>query len=166
MTISRTSTFRQTPPRRPGEGDVLAGTKENATPTVPPHMLSAEEFEQMARLVVALGTMVPLIRISIGFDGSTPLLDSFMTVREDIIAGDFTLVDHAAGDTEIRFLASKFPALRSRPMVSLNSEEPLDYHFAPNAELTSPSSGVTGVRVRTRSNAGTLVDTPYTVEIS
>lgn len=165
MSVERTASFQQTTPRRPALADVLAGTKQNSTPTVPPTHPSAEEFHQMAGLLVALGRMTPLIRLSVDFTTGTPTIVSAVTVRDDVLIADFAAVDHADGDTEITWVTANFPGAISRPMAALNGEATANGSRAPFAVMTAPSAGVTGVRVKTRDHTGALVDIPFTVEV-
>lgn len=162
MPISRIATFQQTTPRRPGEGDVLAGAKTNSTPTVPVNMASAEEWEQMARLLVAYGRMVPLVRATVTFPSGTPTFGVLVSTRDDVLASEFVLFDTAAGDTELRIPSAKFPALQHAIVCLADGAAG---YLAPACELTSPGGGFAGVRVRTRNAAGALADVAFSIEV-
>lgn len=158
MTVSATSTFEQTPPLRPGESDVLTGVKSNGTPTVPTHIPSAEEFMQMARLLVAAMRMVPIARISVEFTAGTPAIQSFVSIRGDATAADFTLTDNGAGDTSITVAAGRYTAGNTKATASLN--DAVGGNPAPSVE-----SITNGVRVRTKNSLGVATDVAFTVEI-
>jgi hypothetical protein len=164
--VDRIVTFEQAAPRRPAEADILAGTKENATPVVPPNCASAEEWEQMARLLVSLGRMVPLIRATVTVaTPTTPVLEYVTTVRGDLSTSDFTVYRYANGDYELRYSAALFPAPTSRPIVSLNGGTAYGGYRAPDAVITAPSAGVAGVRVRTWDASGSLIAAPFTLQV-
>jgi len=159
MSVSSTSTFEQTIPHRPGESDLLNGTKTNATPVVPPHMPAAEEFTQFARQLEQLAKMSPIIRISIAFSGSTPSINSVVCVRNDILSANFTVTDNGVGDTSITWPASTFPASNTQPMATLNGGA-VGAHAAPDVVAIS-----NGVRVRTFDVDTSAADVPFTVEV-
>lgn len=154
--VDRILTFEQTPVKRPGEADVLDGEKENATPTVPPHMPNAEEFMQMARQIVALAAMVPLLRMSVEFTGITPTIHSFACVRSDAVSGSFTLTRTGVGVVEITWGATFFPAPNTKPSANTNW----------NADGRADAVPITnGVRIRTFDGAGAAADIPFTVAV-
>jgi hypothetical protein len=156
MSASKTLTFKQTPAHRPGEADVLNGDKENATSSVPPHMPAAEEYMQMARQIVALGSMAPLLRASVGFVAGNPVLQAFACVRDDLIGGDFTLAHPGAGVVEITWDAGTFPAPNTRPIAATNADAKA---FADAVNIAN------GVRIRTFDAAGAAADVSFTCEV-
>lgn len=156
MAVSRTVTFAQSPPKRPAEGDVINGSKTNATATVPPNFPAAEEFEQFARLLVSYGRMVPLLRLCIA-GGTTPTIASFACVREDIVVSDLVVTRNAAGDVSVTWPSGTFPSPNSRPMACVN---------AVGAALIPAAVNITnGVRVVTRNTSGATTDADVTVEV-
>lgn len=157
MSVSPTVTFQQVPPKRPGEADVINGAKENATPTVPPHMPAAEEYMQIARLAVAASKMIPLLRVSIYFaTAGVPSVHSFACAREDISTGDLTVTDVGVGHYTITWAAGKFPSSNTRPMATCNDVG----GAVANALLIA-----NGVDVYTTNSAGAPTDIPSTVEV-
>lgn len=162
MPVERTSTFQQTVPRRPALADVLNGTKENGTRAVPPHMLAAEEFEQVAALVVALGKMAPLIRITLAMSAPDLIIASFASVRDDLIASDFTVFNYGTGDNEIRWTASKFPTSGAQPVVCINDNSTTRYN-APIVAMTSPGGSLAGARVRTSKSDDSAIQVGFTL---
>jgi hypothetical protein len=156
--VTSTLTFQQVPPKRPGEADIINGTKTNVTATVPPHMPAAEEYMQIARLAAAFGRMIPLLRISLQYLAGVPSVHSFASVREDIVLGDFTVTDLGVGRTSIVWPAGKFPTANSRPMVSTNRG---------GAAVAVPDVVLiaNGVEVYTADNANAAIDADVTVSV-
>jgi hypothetical protein len=159
MSVSPTVTFQQVPPKRPGEADIINGVKENATPTVPPHMPAAEEYMQIARLAVAASKMIPLLRVSIEFAvAGVPNIHTFACAREDIATGDLTVTDLGVGRTTITWATGKFPSPNTKPMVSCNRTG-----VAVGVANVLPI--VNGVDIYTTDIAGAATDIPFTVAV-
>lgn len=159
MAVDSTCTFSQTTPHRPGEADVLNGTKENVPvgAVTPPHMPDAAEFMQMARQIVQLAKMTETIRISIT-GSATPVVHSYVCVRDDVLVGDLTVTRNSAGDVSITWPANKFPASNTKPVVALNTGAA--GNLAPDAALIA-----NGVRVFTKNAAGAATDLSFTVQV-
>ena len=155
MTVSTTPSFEQTPPHRPAESDILNGTKDNITPTVPPNFPAAEEYMQMARLLVATSRMVPLIKVQIT-GGGTPLAVAVVSVREDVLVGDITVVLNGTGDVSVTLPTGKFPAFLINPtacVISTSSNRTITVEQIAN-----------GARVRTKDDTGTATNTSFVVD--
>lgn len=161
MSVVDTLTFLQTPPIRPGLADIVDGTKTNSTPTVPPHLPNAAEFNQMAAQIAALSGMIPVAGFSVSFSAGTPGIIAFKTIRGDMVIGDFTVVDNGQGDTTIKWTAGKFPAAALLPTVSFNLDSTPGTWSITAASFSG--GGFEGVRVRCQSDTGTMGDLPFTV---
>ena len=110
---------------------------------------------QIARLVVAVGKMIPVLRVSVAYTGAVPSLHSFGCVREDIAPGDITVTAVSTGTATLTWASGKFPVSNSKPIASANDA-------AGYASATAIANGVT---VNRRDVAGASVDMPWTVEI-
>lgn len=159
MAVDSTCTFSQATPKRPGEADILNGTKENYPPNAvtPPQMPDAAEFMQMARQLVQLAKMTETIRISIT-GGASPTVHSFACVRDDVLTADITVTRNSAGNLSITWPANKFPASNTKPVVSLNTGAA--GNLAPDAVLIA-----NGVQVLTKNSAGAATDLSFTVQV-
>lgn len=153
--LNNIPTWEQLVPHRPGEVDILNGTKTNATPTVPPQNPAAEEYMQMARQIVALGRMVPLARISVS-GGVSPVVQQADTVRTDVAGPQITLNRTGAGVVEVTLPSNKFPSSSIRPVATVNGTTP---------RQISSERITNGARVRTSDDTGTPVDADFTVEL-
>lgn len=158
MSVATTLTFKQVPPHRPDEADILNGVKENRPPgaAVPPDVPAAEEYMQIARQVVALARMAPLLRVGVVWSGSTPLAQSLACIRDDVLLGDLT-VSVVSSKVRVAWPADKFPGPQSPPMVTLNSSS--------TARVVSATIGTNYVDVAVLDGSGTAVHEPFTVEI-
>lgn len=160
---SNTLTYEQIPPIRPAIDDVGGGAKINDT-VDPPDALTmptAEDANQTARQLVALGTMTECARFTVAFAVGAPFIETFAVVRTDKVLGDFTIVDNGVGDTTIKWAAATFPAKNSEPHVSVN--EDVDHRGA--IAFMAVFGADRGVRVKTRDGAGAPADRKFTVSV-
>lgn len=156
MSVSPTVTYKQVPPKRPGEADIINGTKENATSTVPPHMPAAEEYMQMARQIAAMARTARLLRLTVDYTAGVPYLVELVCMRDDLVLGDFTVTDNGVGDVSITWPVDKLPASSTRPLPGINQATP---------GMISAVAITNGVHVRTQSNLAVDADIPFTVEV-
>ncbi len=162
MTVSNTLTWDEDPPRRPGLSDITGGTKEDdpSSPPDPITMPTASEHNQSAAQIAALGVVAPLARLYVTFSGGTPSIANVLAPGTNVVAGDFTVVDNAAGDTTIHWASSVLPPVSGGPSVSVAGDTEID---RARAYYTTVSSNQ-AVRVKTKlSSTGT--DANFVVDI-
>lgn len=160
MPSSNTPTWKQTPPKRPSINDVGGGQKANGTPAPDPvRHLTAEDVNQTAQQLVALGATVPVALVCIAFSGGAPYVASVVCVRDDVSSSDFTLTDLAAGDTKIAYDTTKFPPPAAKPAADVNGPTPA--LVACDWYAGSPGQ----VRVRTHDAAAAGVDVAFTLRL-
>jgi hypothetical protein len=106
-----TLTFDETPPRRPGIGDVGGGAKEDDVefPPNPVTMATADEYNQIGGQVVGLWAVCAAAVVHVTISGGTPSITSVWSPRTGLVAGDFSLTDHGAGDTSVLHAGGKLP---------------------------------------------------------
>jgi hypothetical protein len=109
---SNTLTFDDTTPRRPGIGDVGGGQKENDVefPPDPDRMPTAEDFNQISKQIVALWAVSAVAVVHVSFLTGSPIISSVYSARTGLVAADFSLTDHGAGDTSVLHAGGKLPA--------------------------------------------------------
>lgn len=152
--MTTSTTFDETLPRRPGIND-LGDEVENDPVFAPkPGMPSAEMFNMLRGLAVALGGLIPVAGLSVRFSGGAPLVDLYFDVRTSHVTP--TLVDNGNGDTSITWPANTFPAPALRHGGMLNDDAARSITVAP---ITN------GVRVKTRTAADSGADCAFTVLI-
>lgn len=103
-------TYEQTTPRRPTIDDVGGGTYEDMVGFAPsPLDPSADDVNQMALLIVAAHIQLPHTTLNVQLVGGTPSIAGVFSMRRDILAGDFTVVDAGIGIVEITHTGGKLP---------------------------------------------------------
>lgn len=157
--LTATCTYDQTPPKRPGEIDLLAGEKVNSTATVPPHMPAAEEFMQIARQALAASRMGAVLRfrVPLALSAGVPLVDSFSSVRGDLGLGDLTTQDLGVGWTRISWPSGKLPPPIAPPAAFV--------HNVTAPVFVGVIAVTNGVEVRTWNAAGAPVDADVSVAV-
>jgi hypothetical protein len=144
-------------PRRPILNDFNGAAKiDDANyPPDPQTMPNAAEFNLIARVLVALGAVVPNAVISVT-GGNPPTIFGFTSASSLVTSGTFTLTRNGAGDVSITWPANTFPTPAANPVVS------------PNAGVLADVDAVAitnGVRVRTFNSAGVATDLSFTVQV-
>jgi hypothetical protein len=106
-----TLTFDETPPRRPGIGDVGGGAKEDDVefPPDPVTMPTAADANQMALQIVGLWAVSAAAIVHVTFSGSTPSIAGVFSPRTGLVAADFALTDNGLGDTSVVHAGGKLP---------------------------------------------------------
>lgn len=128
MTVSNTLTWDESPPRRPGLSDITGGTKENRpgrTPD-PVTMPCAEEDNQRAKQIAAMGGILPMAILYVTFPAGAPTVAAVKAMGTNVVTGDFTAVDNAAGDTTVHWASTVLPPVWSAPSVSLVGDVEID----------------------------------------
>ena len=163
MPSSNDLTYEQTPPLRPGIGDVGGGAKINdvLNPPDPQTMPTAEDANQTAKQLVALGSVAAMAIFEVTIAAGTPSITALTTVRTDKVVGDFTVTDNGVGDTSIDWAAGTFPAKTTQPVISVF--EDADHRGA--VAFNTASGGTRGVRCKTRDGAGALADRNFVVMV-
>ncbi len=162
---SSTLTYLLDPARHPGEADLLAGLKTNV-PTnqvVPAHMISAEEYNQLARQVAAMAAAVPIAIVRVEYPAGTPTVPNVVACwsrRGDMTVADFDVTANFTGNVTITPAPFKLPAFLGFHQVALN---------AGGQGIVGPTGDVvdlSGVAVQVRTVAGGVaVDANFTVFI-
>lgn len=141
-------------PFRPGIQDVGGGAKlddADFTPD-PVTMFTAADFNQMGLLLVALGKVTPAAIIVVTNAG-TPAVSAIRAAGSLLVSGDFTVIDHGAGDTEITCPSTKI----MQPLAGLGfSQAAGDFRVSGRVNGTND-----GIRIETRNSAGTLADVNF-----
>lgn len=151
-------TWDESPPRRPGIDDVGGGQKVNGVPAPDPvRMLTAEDCNQTAAQIAAMGRVVGVCKISVRFSGGTPVLYKFSAPGSDVETATFTITDNGTGDTSITWPANTFPTLVVEAEAFVNGATPA---------MIAAESITNGVRVRTKSDAGVANDIAFTCTVN
>lgn len=157
MTIPDTSLFEQDVPLRPTVETVRYAEKVNDTKAgpLPTDGPSAEEWNQMAVLIAAYGSMIPCARFTVK-GGASPYIDSFMCVRADMSSDDFTVTHVSTGVVKIEWPEGTFPAGGCEPKVGMNSTTS---GFVYAWKITN------GVRIESLNVSASAADRDFTVEV-
>lgn len=154
---SSTLTFDETPPRRPSLDDLGGGAKENDDVAPDPvRDPTAEDFNQMSKLLAALGRLMPVALLSVDISSGDHFLERVSCATTAHTTGTFTLTDNGAGDISITWPVGSFPPAVARPRAHVVGATPA---------LIAAEAISSGVRVRTEDAAGNPVDVPFEVEI-
>jgi hypothetical protein len=141
-------------PYRPGIDDVGGGQKldDSEFPPDPQTMPTAADFNEMGMLLVALGKVTGAALILVANSGA-PVITGLRAAGSAIVAGDFTVTRHAAGDIEIQCPGTKIV----QPFAGLAfTQKAGDYRATGRVNATSD-----GIRIETRDSTGTLVDADF-----
>lgn len=159
-----TMTMDQTPPRRPGIDDVGGGAKENATDLPDPRRgMTAEDWNQVTKQIVAMGLVVPQLRVWVRFSAGTPVLETFAAWNQNIIVGDFTFTDMGAGDTKVIIASAKLASQMGKPSASITAGGAgLARH--PEVIATVVATNIE-FRVKTGDSTNALADLPFRLDI-
>lgn len=141
-------------PYRPGVDDVggLSKLDDAEFPPDPVTMFTAADFNQHAGLLVALCKVTGAALLFVTNSG-TPSISGLRAANSLLSAGDFTVIDHGAGDTEITCPASKL----MQPFAALGfSQSAGDFRVSGRVNATSD-----GIRFETRNSGGSLADVSF-----
>jgi hypothetical protein len=158
-----TSTWKETSARRPGLNDVGGGQKEN-DPKFPPDPVrhpTADDYNQISMQVASMARMVPAAQFDVTFTAGAPSIENFSAMNEDLVVGDFTVTDVAAGSTQISWPAALLPPSGRRP-VACASEDIADLDGV--RAFYTTVSGDPAVQVVT-TVAGVATDVKFTVQV-
>jgi hypothetical protein len=136
-------------PRRPSLADVGGATLEDDTefPPNPAKHPYADQLNQWAMQIEAVGRTVESLVLSVEISGGTPALVAFTCPRDDMEIDDFTVTDNGTGDTTITWPADTFPPELTRPELTINQDV--------GGIVGGTAVSVTnGVRVRTYDGSG------------
>lgn len=128
MTVSNTLTWDEDPPRRPALSDITGGTKENRPGRAPDPrtMPCAEEDNQRAKQIAAMGGLLPMAMLYVTFPAGAPTVSSVKAMGTNVVTADFTPVDNGDGDTTIHWASSVLPPVWSAPGVTLAEDVEID----------------------------------------
>jgi hypothetical protein len=149
-------------PHRPSL-DQLGGNQKQGVDNYPassdePHQ---DEWNRFAELIQLASSIIPCLKLTIGFVGGVPQIDNFWCSNSSVVIGDIILTDNADGDTDIEWPANKLPTLQFDPDATLNEETNATTIMA---ILDEPNRTV---RVYTPDeSAGVGVDTRFTVTLT
>lgn len=144
--------------RRPSLADVGGGTHVDDATYPPPKTgedLYADEVNQWAQLIQAMGRVCPLVILSVTFSGGTPSIATCQAPGTNVVAGTFTVTDNSTGNTSISFTATDLPPVTT-VTAALNGTT---VGMAPAASKTSSTS----IRVVTKDASNVAADLPFTV---
>lgn len=155
MTVSNTSTWDESTPRRPALADVTGGTKVNRPGKTPDPVTQpcAEEDNQRAKQIAGMGAVVPMAILYVTFPAGVPTIVSVRAPGANVAIGNFTPVDNAAGDTTIHWLPTVLPSVWSAPAVSQADDTEIDRVRAFYTTGGVVPAGSQGVRVKTKLGA-------------
>jgi hypothetical protein len=148
MPLDSTSTYEQTPPRRPALDDLNGGNLQNRAdfPPTPYEHPDARAMNQSDRQLVALAAISAAVGLHVTFPGGTPTIQVVMGVRTDLEAADFTITDHGNGDTTIVHTGGMLP-VKTLPVHSLTQADDTEIDRIRAVPVTN------GVRVKTKLGA-------------
>jgi hypothetical protein len=159
MTASSTLTYDQAPPRRPTVNDLGGGAKENdaANPPDPVRMPTAEDANQTAKQVAAIGGIVPMVSISVRYDGSNnPYVYKRSSLRQDINWDQITVFEDALGEVFVEWTSGIIP----EPVL-----EPKAYLNGGTVGMISSARVGDAVKVYTRNALNAAARLPFTLDI-
>lgn len=141
-------------PYRPSLNDVGGGAKQDDSQYLPDPvtMFTAADFNEIGKLCVAFGKVTSAAILFVANSGA-PAITGLRAAGSVIVAGDFTVIDHGAGDTEITCPATKI----MQPFAALGfSQAAGDFRISARVNGTN-----TGIRIETRNSAGSLADVDF-----
>jgi hypothetical protein len=158
-----TLTFDQSPAARPGTADVGTGsyTDDPEFPPDPNVFPSADYWNQLTKLVVAMGKVCPIAIVTVGFNAGTPQVTSAVGPGGSVAPGFFTLDDLGAGHTMVKWTTGTLPPMGPQPMLTINSNF---NDMSGGAFQQSSSGGFDRVEVQTF-RAGVSTDLQFTIAI-
>jgi hypothetical protein len=161
MTIPAVSTFEIVgAPRRPGIADVggAAFVDDQTDPPDAQTMPSAAMENQGEFLAVAYGMMVPVLRMTVTWNGSAYVLTQFQCPSTLVSTGTFTVTRNSVGNISITWPANTLPASAGQPTSSFTLAALLNNATIGSKNITN------GVQTFiTAGGAGS--DQSYTVEV-
>ena len=164
MSAPNDSTFDLPTPRRPGLDDFNGAAKQNAYDkpvSDPVRMPSAEEYNTLCKLAVALGKVVPIASVYVTFPGGDPTITGVVGAGSSVTLGTFTPTDNGAGNTTIAWSTAALPVSTTPPSLTLVEDVEID---RARAWRTYPSAGVSAVQVKTKLGA-TGTDCAFKIDI-
>jgi hypothetical protein len=159
MATPDTCVFDLEVPRRPGLDDTGGGQKEDdqAQPPNPLTMLTANDMNQWAELLVRYGSVVPLVILSIHYAAGTPAITSLASVFSSALTpDDFDLTDNGTGDVSVTWDAGIFPARTVEPEAIIGGA---------TAGFATCTSETHGVNVLTSGTGGSAADLNFNLHI-
>lgn len=162
MAAPSTLTWAIATARRPSVGDVGGASLVDHAESPPPQdgtHLYADMGNQWQKQIAAIAAMTPSARFTIDFSAGAPFISSMMCANSALVAGDFTLTDHATGDVTISWAAGTLPTMECEPTGSINANTTSACSF------TAVRTSATAIRIRVMV-AGVLSDTKFTVQVN
>lgn len=161
MAAAGENTFALASPRRPSTDDVdpTLVNDDGTTGYIAAGFPYADQLNTWGILTKVLAGVVPVAIIEVHFSAGTPSIYAVQALDDALVAGDFTLVDNADGDTTISWAADTFPIAASSPEAKVVDTAHGSW-LAPTC-----SSPANGVRVKTRADGGALTDIDFKVHI-
>lgn len=161
MPSTNVLTHSQTPPRRPTVDDLGGGQKVNglAKPD-PARHFCAEDANQSAKQIAALGRVAPLAVLKVDYSGSYVKAGLSCQADEGVSLSAFTVYRVSAGVVEITWNPARFPTPVRRPTVQVIGTTPLLHAI----ELYT-DSGDSGARLRFLTHTGVATDTAFDFEL-
>lgn len=158
MATPTINTLALVPPRRPTQEDFGGVAKENDAkyPPNPLTMATAEDWNEIVRMLTALWGMAPLAVIPVTFVAGAPTVGTPQCGNPALTSTSFTPTDNAAGDTTISWAANTFPSAVIPPVAVVNATT--GFWLAP---LAIP--GTNSVQVQTADSTSTLADADFTL---
>lgn len=120
---TKTLTYDLPVPARPGLLDVGGAAKQNAAGLPPPNPttdLDATDWNQVSALVVALGKVCPVARISVNQSGTAYSVGSFTAAGDNVVIGNFTCTRQTIGWVQVTWPANTFPNAAAMPSADVN----------------------------------------------
>lgn len=154
---SNTLTFDESQPRRPALDDLGGGAKVNDDIAPDPvRDATAEDFNQISKLLAALARVMPVAQLSVRISAGTHFLERVSCAPSAPTTATFTLTDNGVGDISLTWPANTFPPTVAYPRAFVTGSTPA---------LIAAEALANGVRVRTQDAAGAPVDVPFEVEL-
>lgn len=144
-------------PRRPSLADVGGATVEERGRPDRSRMLYADQVNQWAKQIAALGKVVFTCAISVEFGPNGPAVVAVLAAGTNVRAESFQITPEGPGQTLITWPAGTLPPPALKPEASIDSDGAF---AAPVARLVQG-----GVRVKTWTTAGVPASADFTVKL-
>lgn len=129
MPLDSTPTYEQDPPRWPAAGDLHEGALENDAEFPPtPAEPNADAMNQSdAQVILLAAGALMAITLAVTITAGAPAItDILFCVHPDVVIGDFTVTDNAAGDTSIVYTGDLLPPKKRPPQGAQTDDVEID----------------------------------------
>lgn len=158
MSSSNTLTYDQTPPHRPALDELGGGAKVNSTPEPDPvRQLRAEDVNQTAKQLAALGRVAPLAILQVEQSGGVYVKVAVAAQPNGVTLATFTLTKNGTGDVTVSWPSGTFPSPVAKPRAHVTGDTPL--------LIATEQYTVTSARVRMSAHDGTATNSHFDLEI-